>query len=106
MDIYLSIKRSAKPTHSCSRHSRLTDRIDDLIHLSYGHLIHLLVQLIEVRADLFVVVGIVFVVTFVEHGEDRLTDLEVRWMGFNVKFQCFNNSFQGNITQKFWVMLP
>jgi hypothetical protein len=27
-------------------------------------------------------------------------------MGFNVKFQCFNNSFQGNITQKFWVMLP
>jgi transposase len=63
-------------------------------------------ELVEACTDLLVVIGIVFVVAFVEHGEDRLTVPEVRWMGFDVGFQKFKIRFQGNTSQKFWVMLP
>jgi len=41
--------------------------INDLIHLPELHPVHLLVELIEVRTDLLVVIGVVFVVAFVEH---------------------------------------
>ena len=40
--------------------AELTDRIDDVIHLPQGHSVHLLVELIEVRLYLLVVIGIVF----------------------------------------------
>ena len=46
------------------------DRVDDPIHLLQGHAVHSLAQHLEVRADLFVVVGVVRVVAFVEHGQN------------------------------------
>ena len=48
--------------------AQLADRIDDLIHLPQGHSVHLLVKLIEIRLYLLIIVGIVLVVAFVEHG--------------------------------------
>ena len=64
--------------------AQLADGIDDLIHLSQRHPIHLLVQLIEICFDLFIVIGIMFVVALVEHGQDGLAISEVRWMGFDI----------------------
>ena len=49
-----------------------TDWVDDLIHLPQGHTVHLMIKLIEVCTDLLVVIGTVFVVAFVEHGQNRL----------------------------------
>ena len=86
--------------------AEFTDRVNDLIHLPERHPIHLPVELVEVRTDLFVVIGIVFVVALVEHGEDRLAIAAVGWIGFYVGFQKFKIRFQGNTSQKFWVMLP
>ena len=40
--------------------AELTDRINDVVHLPQGHPIHLLVELIEIRFDLFIVIGIMF----------------------------------------------
>ena len=48
--------------------AEFTNWVDDLIHLPQGHSVHLLVKLIEGRADLFIVVWIVFVVAFLEHS--------------------------------------
>ena len=86
--------------------AEFTDWVDNLIHLPERHSVHLLVELIEVRAVLFVIVGIVFVVALVKHGEDRLTITEIRRLGFDIGFQSVKISFQGKTSQKFWVMLP
>ena len=48
--------------------AKFTHRVYDFIHIPERHLVHLLVELIEVSSDLFVIVGIVFVIAFVEHG--------------------------------------
>ena len=50
--------------------TELTDWVDNPIHLPERHSIHLLVELVEVRTDLFVVIGAVFVVTFVQHSQN------------------------------------
>lgn len=76
------------------------DRVDNTIHVPERHAIHLLVELVEVRADLFVVIGIVFIVALVEHGEDRLAIAVVWWIGFYVGFQKFKIRFQGNTPKK------
>ena len=68
--------------------------------------VHLLIELIEVCLYLLIIVGIMFVVALVEHGQDRLPISKIWWVGFNVRFYCFQISFQGNTSQKFWVMLP
>ena len=41
--------------------AELADRVNNVIHLPQGHSVHLLVKLIEVRADLLVVVWAVFI---------------------------------------------
>jgi len=86
--------------------AEFTDRVDDLVHLSQGHPIHLLVEYVEVGFYLLVVVGIIFIVAFVEHGQNGLPIAVVWWMGFDIGFQCFKICFQGNTSQKFWVILP
>ena len=40
--------------------AEFTDWVNNLIYLPQGHSVHLLVKLIEVRADLLIIVGIVF----------------------------------------------
>ena len=40
-------------------------RIDDVVHLPERHSVHLLVELIEVRTDMFIVVEVVSVNEFV-----------------------------------------
>ena len=45
-----------------------TNRVYNVIHLPGRHSVHLPVELIEVRADLLDFIGIVFVITLVEHG--------------------------------------
>ena len=82
--------------------AQLTDRIDNFVHLPERHSVHLLVELMEVRTDLLVIVGIVFVVAFVEHGEDRLTVPEVWWMLRNMPFQNFQEFFHGHHLLKCW----
>ena len=47
--------------------AQLTDWIDDPIYLPKLHTIHLLVELVEICADLLVVVWAVFVMTFIQH---------------------------------------
>jgi hypothetical protein len=85
--------------------AEFADWIDDLIHFPQGHSVHLLVEFIEVCLDLFVVIRIDFAVAFVEHGQDGVGIAEVEWMGFDVRFYGFQISFQGNTSQKIWVML-
>ena len=72
-------------------------RVDDLVHLSQGHPVHLLVELMEVRSYLLIVVGIVFVVALVEHGQDRFAVSEVRWICFDMSFQRFKTGIHNNI---------
>ena len=45
--------------------AEFANRVDDLIQLTERHSVHLLVELIEILADLFIVVGVVFVEAFV-----------------------------------------
>ena len=40
--------------------AEFADRVDDVVHLSQRHSVHPQVELIEVRTDLLVVIGIVF----------------------------------------------
>lgn len=86
--------------------AEFTDWVNDLIYFPERHAIHLPVEFVEVRTDLFVVIEIVFIVALVEHGEDRLAIAVVWWIGFYVGFQKFKIRFQGNTPKKFWVMLP
>ena len=86
--------------------AELADRVSNAIHLPERHSIHLLVELVEVRLYLLVIVGIVLVVALVEHSQDGLSIPEVRRMDIDVRFYCFQISFQGNTSRKFWVMLP
>ena len=86
--------------------AKLADRIDDLIHPPQRYSVHLLVEFVEVRTDLLVVVGIVFIVALIEHDQDGLSIAKVWWMGFNVRFYCFQKCFHGNTSQNLWVMLP
>ena len=53
--------------------------------------IQLPVELVEVFLDLFVVIGVVLVVAFVEHGQNRLAIALVGSMLLNVGFQSFYN---------------
>ena len=48
-----------------------TGRVNNPFHLPEWHPIHLLVQVFEVRLYLRVIVGIVFVATFVEYPPGR-----------------------------------
>ena len=86
--------------------AEFADWVYDFIHLLQGHTVHLLIELIEVCLYLLIIVGIMFVVALVEHVQDRLTIPEIRWMLCNIGFQSIKISFQGNTSQKFWVMLP
>ena len=79
-----------------------TDRINDAVHLPERHPIHLLVELIEVRTDLLVVIGIVFVVAFIEHRQNGVTIPKVRWMLRNMLFQGFQELFHYYHLHKFW----
>lgn len=67
--------------------AEFTDRVDDLIHLPEGHSVHLLVEGIKIRFDLFVV-WVVFAVAFVEHGQDRFAVTKVWRVLYNVFSQC------------------
>ena len=51
--------------------AEFTDWIDNLVHLPQGHSVHLLVELVEVRFYLLVVVWAVFVMTFIQHSEKQ-----------------------------------
>ena len=82
--------------------AEFADRIDDVIHLPERHSVHLLVELMEVRTDLFVIVGIVFVVAFVEHGQDGVAVPKVWWMLCNVPFQSFQEFFHVHHLLKCW----
>ena len=73
--------------------AEFTDWIDNLIHLPQGHSVHLLVELVEVRLYLLIVIGIIFVIAFVEHGQDGLSIAKVRGMHLNIGFQCFKIRF-------------
>ena len=86
--------------------AQFADWIDDLIHLPKRHPIHLLVELIEICLYLLVVIGIVFVMALIEHSQNRLSIPEIRWMGFDLGFQGLKKCFQGNTSQRIWVMLP
>ena len=65
--------------------AELADRVYDFVHLPERHSIHLLVELVEIRTNLLVVIGIVFVVTFVEHSQNGLSIAKVWWMLCNTK---------------------
>ena len=73
------------------------NRVDDLIHFPQRHAIHLLVELMEVRSYPLIVVGIVFVVALVEHGQDRFAVPKVGWISFDMRFQRFKTGIQNNI---------
>ena len=77
--------------------TEFTDWVDNLIHLPQGHTVHLLIKFIEVRFNLLVVIGIVLVVAFIEHGECRLTVAIVGWMLLDMGFQYFEECVH-NIT--------
>lgn len=49
----------------------------------------MLVELIEVCANLFAIIGTIFVVTFVEHGQDGLATSKVRSMRIHMRFKYF-----------------
>ena len=76
------------------------NRIDDLIHLPQRHAIHLLVELMEVRSYLLIVVGIVFVVALVEHGQDRFAVSEAGWIRFDMRLQALKLGIHGNTPPK------
>ena len=67
-----------------------TARIYDFVHLSERHPVHPLIQLVKVCLYLLIVIGIVFVITFVEHTQDRLCIAKNRLMGQCIFFQCIN----------------
>lgn len=82
--------------------AELADRVYDFVHLPERHSIHLLVELVEIRTNLLVVIGIVFVVTFVEHSQNGLSIAKVWWMLCNMPFQSFQKFFHCYHLQKFW----
>ena len=69
------------------------DRVNDPIYLLQGQAVHSLVQRLEVRPDLFVVVGIVLVVAFVEHGQHGLGIAVAGWVLLDVGFEGFQYCF-------------
>ena len=62
------------------------DRVDDSVDLLQAQAVHLLVQCLEVRPDLFVVVGATLVVALVEHSQNGVGVAVVGWMLFDVGF--------------------
>ena len=70
--------------------AELTDRVNNFVYLPERHSIHLLVQLVEVRTDLFVIIRTVFVVTFILDftKPSRLGQIWVR--------TCFGDGFDPN----------
>ena len=81
---------------------KLTNRVYNVIHLPQAHSVYLLVELMEAHADLFVIVGIIFVMALVEHGQDGFIVPKVRWMLCNMLFQGFQELFHYYHLQKFW----
>ena len=79
--------------------AELTDRVDDPIHLLERHSIHLLVEFIEVCANLLIIIGIVFIVALVEHGQDRISVTEVWRIFCDVGSQFLKIDFQINHLQ-------
>ena len=77
--------------------AKLADRIDDLIHLTKRHSVHLLVEFMEICPDLLIIVGIVFVVVFVEHCQDRFPVPEIGWICFDMRFQFLKIGIYDNI---------
>lgn len=68
--------------------AQFTVWVDNLIHLPQRHTVHLLVELIEILADLFIVVGVVFVEAFVQQTQDGIRISIIRWM---VSYALFQN---------------
>ena len=77
--------------------AELADWVEDLIHLPQGHSVHLSIEFIEVCFDLFVVVGVILVVAFVEHGQHGIAISVAGWMLLDMGFQGFKKLFH-NIT--------
>ena len=79
--------------------AELADRIYNVVHLPQWHPVHLLVELVEVCADLLVVIWAVFVVALVGHGQDRFSIPEVWGILCDISSQFFKVSFQVNHLQ-------
>jgi hypothetical protein len=82
--------------------AEFTDWIYDVVHLPERQPIHLFIEFGEVRADLLVIIGIVFVVAFIEHRQNGVAIPKVRWMLCNMPFHSFQDLFHGYHLQKFW----
>ena len=82
--------------------AQFADRVDDLIHLPQGYPVHLLVEFVEVSFNLLVVIGIVFVVAFIEHSQNRLSIPEIRRVLFDIGFQRFKVFFRVYHLQGWW----
>lgn len=67
--------------------AELADRIDDAVHLSQRHPIHLLVQLMEIRLYPLVIVWITLIVALIEHGQDGISITKAGRICFDMSFQ-------------------
>lgn len=76
--------------------AQLADWIDDLIHLSQRHPIHLPVQFFEIRLYLLVIIGIVLVEAFIEQPQDRIRIPIIGWI---ISPRCFSISKYSFIEQ-------
>ena len=56
--------------------AELTDRINNLVHITQVHTVHQLVQFMEIIFDLGIVQAVAFAVSFVQHGKYRISGIE------------------------------
>ena len=62
--------------------------------------VHLLIELIEGCLYLLIIVGIMFVVAFIEHSQNGLAISKVRWMGFHTLTIAEKNRLWKLVMQK------
>ena len=82
-----------------------TDRVNDPVHLLQLHAVHRLVHFIEICLDLGIVHLICLVVGFIEESQDGLATIHVWRVIRQQGFELVEKRFQGNTSQKIWVML-